>query len=97
MIMEYQKMINSLDDTTNQSSKFKTRNRVEIINESRGSYCVNSDIKFKTSMKRLNLYDYSDTCIHVKGNITVPNTAGAVDAVNNTNKKSNILKLCSSY
>ena len=95
--MEYQKMINSLDDTTNQSSKFKTRNRVEIINESRGSYGVNSDIKFKTSMKRLNLYDYSDTCIHVKGNITVPNTARAVDAVNNTNKKSNILKLCSSY
>ena len=42
--------------------------------------------KFKTSMIRSNLCDYSDAYIHVKGTITVPNTtAGA--AVNNTNKK----------
>ena len=32
--MEYQKIANSLDDTTNQPSKFRARNRVEISNES---------------------------------------------------------------
>ena len=30
--MEYQKIINLLDDTTNQPSKFRTRNWVEMIN-----------------------------------------------------------------
>ena len=32
--MEYQKIITLLDDTTNQSSKFKTRNLAEINDES---------------------------------------------------------------
>ena len=43
-------------------------------------------------MKRSNLYDYSDADILVKGTITVPNTAAAGAAVNNTNKR-----LCSIY
>ena len=46
--MEYQNIINVLDDTTNQPSKFKTKAWVEINDESRGTYSVNSDIKFKT-------------------------------------------------
>ena len=33
MIMEYQKIINLLDNTTNQASKFRTRNWVEINDE----------------------------------------------------------------
>ena len=33
--MEYQKKSNLLDDTTNQPSKFRTRNWVEINDESR--------------------------------------------------------------
>ena len=33
---EYQKIINFLDDITNQPSKFRTRNWVEINDESRG-------------------------------------------------------------
>ena len=45
--MEYQKIINLLDDTTNQPSKFKTRNCVEINDESRETYDCNSDIKLK--------------------------------------------------
>ena len=36
IIMEYQKIINLLDDTTNQPSKFRTRRWVEINNESNG-------------------------------------------------------------
>ena len=103
--MEYQKIINLLDDTTNQPSKFRTRNWVEINDESRGAYNDdninnnnddddnnnnnnnnNNNIKFKTSMVRSSLCDYSDVYILVKRTITVSN--GAVDAaVNNTNKK----------
>ena len=48
--MEYQKIINLLDNTTNQSSKFRTRNWIKIIDESRRTYNVKNDIKFKTSM-----------------------------------------------
>ena len=33
--MEYQKMINILDDTANQLSKFRTRNWVEINDKSK--------------------------------------------------------------
>ena len=44
--MKYQKIMNLLDDTTNQLSKFRTRNWIEINDESRGTYNSNSDIKF---------------------------------------------------
>ena len=47
----------------------------------------NKQIKFKTSMLRSSLCDYSDAYILVKGNITVNNNAGAGAAANNTNKK----------
>ena len=49
--MEYQKIINLLDDRKNQPSKFRIRNCVEIDHESRGTYNNdNNDVKFKTSM-----------------------------------------------
>ena len=34
--MKYQKMINLLDDTMNQQSNFRSRDWVEIIDESKG-------------------------------------------------------------
>ena len=68
--MEYQKIANLIDDTSNQPSKFRTRNWVEINDESRGAYNVNSQIKFKTTMLKSSLYDYSDAYILVKGTIT---------------------------
>ena len=40
--MEYQKIINLLDDTINQPSEFRTRNWVEINDESRGTYNVSN-------------------------------------------------------
>ena len=84
--MEYQKIINLLDNTMNQPSKFRTRNWVEINDESKGKY-DNSNIRFRTTIMRSNLCDYCDAYILVKGTITVPNTAAAGAAVNNTNKK----------
>ena len=74
--MEYQKIANLTDDTSNQPSKFRTKNWVEINDESRGTYNVNSQIKFKTTMLKSSLCDYSDAYILVKGRITI---AGAGD------------------
>ena len=85
--MEYQKIANLIDDTPNQPSKFKTRNWVEINDESRGAYNVNSQIKFKITMLKSILCDYSDAYILVKGTISVSNTAAAGAAENNTNVK----------
>ena len=48
--MEYQKIINLLHNTPNQPSKFRTRNWVEINDNSCGLHNTNSQIKFKTSM-----------------------------------------------
>ena len=69
--MEYQKIANLIDDTSNQPSKFRTKNWVEINDEPRGTYNVNSQIKFKTTMLKSSLCDYSDAYILVKGTITI--------------------------
>ena len=53
--MEYQKIANLLDDPSNQPSKFKAKNWVETNDESMGTYNVNSQIKFKTTMLKSNL------------------------------------------
>ena len=95
--MEFQKIANLIDDNTlNQPSRFRTRNWVEINDESRGTYNVNSQIKFKTTMLKSNLCDYSDAYILVKGTITVNNTAAQGAAANNTNKKV-IFKNCAPF
>ena len=67
--MEHQKIVNLLNES-GQSSKFRTRNWVEINDESRGNY-ANSNVKFKTTMLRSNLCDYADSSILVKGTITI--------------------------
>ena len=85
--MEYQKVANLLDSASNKPSKFRTRNWVEINNEARGTCSPNKQIKFKTSMLRSSLCDYSDAYILVKGNISVNNTAAAAPNANNINEK----------
>ena len=60
---------------SNQPSKFRARNWVEINDESKGTYTSN-DIKFKTTMLRSNLCDYGDAYILVKGTITTTGDAG---------------------
>ena len=94
--MEYQKIANLLDNVSNQPSKFRTQNWVEINDESREIYTVNRQTNFKTSMLRSSLCDYSDAYILVKGNISVNNTAAADADANNTNKKV-IFKNCAPF
>ena len=85
--MEYQKKANLLNDESNKPSKFRTRNWIEINDDSRGTYPVNKQIKFKKPMLRSSLCNYADAYILVKGNITYNNTAADGVAANNAAKK----------
>ena len=55
--MEYQKIANLLNDESNKSSKFRTRNRVEINDDIRGAIAPNKQIRFKNAMLRSILCD----------------------------------------
>ena len=96
--MEYQKIASLIDDASNQHSKFRTKNWVEINDESRGTYNVNSQIKFKSTMLKSNLCDYSDAYILVKGRITITG-AGDDDAARQADErdKSAAFKNCASF
>ena len=94
--MEYQKIANLLNDESSKPSKFRTKNWVEINDDVRGVYSPNEQIRFKTSMLRSSLCDYSDAYILVKETISVNNTASDGAAANNTNKKV-IFKNCAPF
>ena len=72
--MEYPKIINSLDNAPNQITKFRTKYWVEINDDFCGTFNTNSQIKFKTSMLRSSLCDYSDIYILLSGTITITGT-----------------------
>ena len=77
--MEYQKIMNLLDNAPSQPTKFSAKCWIEIYDDSGETYKTNSPIKFKTSMLRSSLYVYNDTYILVSGTITITE-AGANDA-----------------
>ena len=52
--------MNLLNDESSKPSKFRTKNWVEINDDVRGAYSPNKQIRFKTSMLRSSLCDYSD-------------------------------------
>ena len=83
--MKYQKIANLWDSAPNQPSKFRTRNWVEINDESRWTYTSN-DIRFKTTMLRSSLCDYADACILVKGTIEITG-AGNDDATKRADER----------
>ena len=70
--MEHYKISKLLNDST--ASKFVTRKWVEVNNLSSGQYSSSKNIRFKTSVLRSNLCDYSDVYIVVKGRISVRTT-----------------------
>ena len=82
-----------LDNTSNQPTKFRTKNWIEINDDAHGTYNTSSQIKFKTSMLKQSLCDYSDAYILVSGTMTVENTGTA--AVPNNRK--NIIKTCAPF
>ena len=89
--MKYQKIAYLLDNTSNQPSKFRTRNWLEINDDSRGTY-TNSDIKFKSTMLKPNLRNYSDAYILVKRKITITG-AGDDAAARQANEQNKGVKI----
>ena len=72
--MEYQKIRNLLGTTIDEIPRFITKKWVEVHDQSGSAddrYKPNKQIRFKTSMLRSDLCDYSDAYIVVKGTITV--------------------------
>ena len=96
--MEYQKIINLLDNISNQLSKFRTRNWTEINDQSRGVSNTNSDIRFNTTMLKSSLCDYSDAHILIKETITITG-AGDDAAVRQADERNKdvIFKNCSPF
>ena len=74
--METQKIVNLLNGSDNDNSKFATKKWYIIDSESKGNYSHENPIKFLTSSLESSLCDYSDAYILVTGNITAtPNNA----------------------
>ena len=98
IIMEYQKIINFLDNTLNQLSKFVTKNWIEISDQPRRVYNVNSDVRFKTTMLKSSLCNYSNAYILVKRRITFTG-AGANAAARQADEKDKrvIFKNCAAF
>ena len=74
--METQKIVNLLNGSDNENSKFATKKWYIIDSESNGNYSQNDEIKFLTKSIESSLCDYSDAYLLVTGNITAtPNNA----------------------
>ena len=69
--METQKIINLLNNSENEYSRFATKKWNIIDSESKGNYSHENPIKFLTKSIESSLCDYSDAYILVTGNITV--------------------------
>ena len=82
--MEYQKIIKLLGSTLDKVPRFINKKWIKIYDQSGRPYSSNKQIRFKTSMLRSDLCDYSGAYILVKGKITVSANAGGN---NNRDKK----------
>ena len=74
--METQKIVNLLNGSDNDNSKFATKKWYIIDSESNGNYSQNDEIMFLTRSIESSLCDYSDAYTLATGNITAtPNNA----------------------
>ena len=69
--METQKIVNLLNGSDNENSKFATKEWYIIDSESKGNYSHKDEIKFLTISLESSLCDYSDAYILVTGDINV--------------------------
>ena len=78
--METQKIVNLLNDSDNESSRFATRKFYVLNDQNNGQYGRGNEndatIKFDTKVIKPNLCDYSDPYILVTGDIKVVDVAG---------------------
>ena len=71
--MEYQNITNLLGNTFDKVPRFINKKLIEVYDQSGEAHNTNKQIRFKTSMLRSDLCDFSDAYIFVKGKITVTN------------------------
>ena len=69
--METQNIVNLLNGSGNENSKFATKNWCVIDSESKGNYSKDEQIKFLTRSIESSLGDYSDAYILVTGSIRI--------------------------
>ena len=72
--MEYQKITILLGKIPDRVPRFITKKWIEVHDQSGETYNTNKQIRFKTSMLRSDLCDYSDAYIVAKGKIIITNT-----------------------
>ena len=81
-----------MDHSPNKTTKFRTGNWVEINDESREKYNDEKRTRFKTTMLKSSLCDYSDAYILAKGKITTTG-AGADEAATQADERFKNLKI----
>ena len=72
--MEYQKIVNLLDTTSDNVPRLTTKKWIEVYDQSCNAedrYKPKKQIRFKMPLPQPDLYDYSDACIVVKETINV--------------------------
>ena len=77
--MEYQKITNLLGTTPDEVPRYITKKWIGVhdqLGNAENRYKPSKQIRFKTSMLRSDLCDYSDAYIVVKGDITLTKTNG---------------------
>ena len=71
--MEFNKINNLLGPAHDKVPRFITKKWIKVQSQSGNTYNTSKPIRFKTSMLRSDLCDYSDAYVWVKGTITVTN------------------------
>ena len=71
--MEFNKINNLLGPAHDKVPRFINKKWIEVQSQSGSTYNTSKPIRFKTSMLRSDLCDYSDAHVWVKGTITVTN------------------------
>ena len=69
--MEYQKITNLLGNIPDKVPRFIPKKWIEVHGQSGETYNTSKQIRFKASMFRSDLCDFSDAYIVVKGIVTV--------------------------
>ena len=67
MKMEFNKINNLLGSAHDKVPRFITKKWIEVQSQSGSTYNTSKPIRFKTSMLRSDLCDYSDVYVWVKG------------------------------
>ena len=77
--MEFQKIINLLDTTSDNKDlpRFVTKKWIEVYDQSEKNHNINKEIRIKKPMLGSDLCDFSDAYIVVKGDIIVTNPNNA--------------------